>query len=63
LREVPVQAAVEPMKYAPAENVCRTKIREEILEIPAAAEMSIPVFVRGAFTQSTPCPEFYCITG
>lgn len=45
--EVPVQAAVEPMKYAPAENVYRIRIREEIREIPAAAEMFIPVSVRG----------------
>lgn len=44
--EVPVQAAVAQMKSVPAENVYRTKIREEILEI-RAEEMSIPVSVRG----------------
>jgi hypothetical protein len=45
--EVPVQAAVAQMKSVPSENVCRTKIREEIREIPAAAEILIPVSVRG----------------
>lgn len=44
---VPVQAAVAQMKSVPAENVYRIRIREEIREILAVAEMFIPVFVRG----------------
>lgn len=44
---VPVRAAVAQMKSVPAENVYRIRIREEIREIPAVAEILIPVSAHG----------------